>query len=172
VKNNRRKALIAAALAAPLALAAAGCGTLRAFSRDTPITIGDGSLKIESAVPWGQFASEGNRGRVHPERGKSLTSVEVRLAGDRNSTIRYNKQRCEVTVVYADTDIVFTTNPTGHNLKINSDWGRFRPGNRDTLLEHVNDSSKISRVVVKRDGTTVVDERPNGGTTVVLHYEE
>ncbi|HNY41148.1 MAG TPA: hypothetical protein PKJ41_12165 [Bryobacteraceae bacterium] len=169
-KISRRQTL---AIAATLpAIASTGAGRLLAQSRDTPIIISDGSLKMRSGVPWARFAREGARRRIHPSAGKRITTVEVRLAGDNNTTVNFNAQQCEVTLTYASIDIVLATGPRGGGLRIDTDWASFRDGSTENELEHSNQESKISRVIVKRDDVTVIDQSPNGGTQIILRYED
>ena len=153
--------------AAPLlTLSSAG---LLAQGGDTPIIIADGSLKMQSVVPWPRYNSESNRRRVHPNAGSRLTSVELRLAGGA-STVAFDNQRCEVVITYAGLDITLFTNPTGRNLKVDTDWARFSQGASDSELLHENQGSKISRVVVRRDGNVVADQSLTGCTQIILHY--
>jgi hypothetical protein len=169
-KISRRQSL---AIAASLpAIAATGAGSLLAQSSDTPIIISDGSLKMRSGVPWARFARQGARRRLHPSAGKRITAVEVRLAGDNNTTIDFDAQQCEVFLTYASIDIVLTTGRRGRGLRIDTDWDAFRDGSSENELEHSNQQSKISRVIVSRDDVTVLDQSPGGGTRIILRYQD
>ncbi len=158
--------------ATPLLALGAGAGRLLAQDLDTPIIIADGSLKMNSAVPWGRFGRQGARRRLHPSAGKRITAVEVRLAGDNNTTVDFNGQQCEVFLTYASIDVVLTTGPRGRGLRIDTDWAAFRAGRTENELEHSNRNSKISRVIVIRDDVTVIDKSPNGGTQITLRYRD
>lgn len=168
MKKISRKRFLATA--SPF-LALAGSSRLAAQAGDTPIVIRDGSLKMRSAVRWADFESESGRRRRHPNAGKSITSVVVEFSGGRN-TIQFDRQRCEVKVTYAGTDVLLFTNPSGRNLKIETDWNVFSPVAESVELEHSNANSFISRVIVKRNGTTVFDQSLSGGTAVTLHYQD
>ena len=156
--------------AAPL-LTIAVSSRLTAQDRDTPIIITDGSLKMRSAVRWADFASETGRRRRHPNAGRRVERVEIKQP-DGNTSILFTGQQCEVRVTYNGMDIVVTSNPSGRNLKVETDWEAFKAGQTDNDLEHSNASGHITRVVVKRNGSVVADASPNGGTTVTINYRE
>lgn len=156
--------------AAPL-LTMAASSRLTAQDRDTPIIITDGSLKMRSAVRWAEFAAETGRRRRHPNAGRRVARVDVKLAEGATS-ILFTGQQCEVRVTYNGMDIVVTSNPSGRNLKIETDWEAFKAGQTDNDLEHNNAGDHISRVVVKRNGTVVADATPNGGTSVTISYRD
>lgn len=156
--------------AAPL-LTIAASSRLGAQSGDTPIIITDGSLKMNSAVRWADFIAETARRRRHPNNGKRVTRVDMQMSGGSTSVL-FTGQECEVRVTYDGMDVEVTTNPSGRNLKMETDWDRFRPGATENDLEHTNASSQISRVVVRRNGTVVADVSPSGGTRVTIHYED
>ena len=59
---------------------------------DTPIVILDGSLTMQSAVPWNQYSGSGDV-RSHPHSGKSVTSVTVTVNGA-TQTIAFSNQQC------------------------------------------------------------------------------
>ncbi len=153
----------------PLLALAAASGRLLAQGGDTPIIISDGSLKMHSGVRWADYPQETPTRRRHPNNGKHISSVEVLLAGN-TTAVPFSNQQCEVTVTYAGMDVVLTTNPTGRNLKIETNWSAFQAGATPNDLEHTNPTSSISRVIVKRDGTAVVDQSPSGGTRITVHY--
>lgn len=149
----------------------AASSRLTAQDRDTPIIITDGSLKMRSAVRWAEFAAETSRRRRHPNAGRRVARVDVTLAGGSTSVL-FTGQQCEVRVTYKGMDIVVTSNPSGRNLKIETDWDAFKSGATENDLEHSDASSHISRVVVKRNGNVVADASPNGGTTVTISYRD
>lgn len=160
--------------AAPLfsCLCAALClGTAQAA--DTPITIGDGSLTISSAVAWGRFSNVDAKTKAHPDQTKSVTRVAVTMGGSaaaQNKTVNFSGQKCEVTVQYANTDVLVSTNPSGKNLTVVTDWSSFHPGATANDMAHNDASQKITHVVVKQAGVTVLDAAPNGGTKIVISY--
>lgn len=156
--------------AAPL-LTIAASSRLAAQSGDAPIIITDGSLKMRSAVRWAEFTAETGRRRRHPNVGRRVARVDVTLTGGSTSVL-FTGQQCEVRVTYKGMDIVVTSNPSGRNLKIETDWDAFKSGATDNDLEHSDASSHISRVVVKRNGNVVADASPNGGTTVTISYRD
>jgi hypothetical protein len=158
--------------ATPLLALGAGAGRLLAQDTDTPIIIADGSLKMNSAVPWGGFAQQSARRRAHPNAGKRVTRVELVVEGNINTSVQFNNQQCEVTFRYAGANFVLFTNPTGRNLRIDGDWSKLLPGDTPNDLQHSDQGSKITRVIVKRAGSTVADQSPSGGTRITLHYED
>jgi hypothetical protein len=148
-----------------------GASRLGAQSGDTPVIVRDGSLKMQSAVKWEDFVAETNRRRRHPNTSRRVSRVDIQLQGG-STSILFTGQQCEVRVTYAGMDVVITSNPSGRNLKMETDWNAFKPGATENDLEHTNADSHISRVLVRRNGTTVADASPNGGTVVTVHYEE
>jgi hypothetical protein len=156
--------------AAPL-LTIAASSRLAAQSGDAPIIITDGSLKMNSAVRWADFVTETTRRRRHPNTGKRVSRVDMQLSGGSTSVL-FTGQRCEVRVTYDGMAVEVSTNSSGRNLKMETDWNLFKPGATDNDLEHTNASSHISRVEVRRNGTVVAEASPSGGTRVTIHYEE
>src|SRR5580692_2872656 len=71
---------------------------------DTPIVILDGSLSMQSAVPWNQFTGTGDQ-RFHPNKDGAITKVVVTVNG-KNQSIACNQQACSVDILYAGTDIL------------------------------------------------------------------
>ena len=82
---------------------------------DAPIIIADGSLTIESAVPWASYGGSGQNPRVHPNTGKSVTQVVIAMPGN-SRTVTFSGQKCTVAVRYASTDITVTTGNDGKGL--------------------------------------------------------
>ncbi|MBA3973192.1 MAG: hypothetical protein C0504_03115 [Candidatus Solibacter sp.] len=156
--------------AAPL-LTIAARGRLGAQSGDTPIIITDGSLKMNSAVRWGDYVEETARRRRHPSTGRRVSRVDVQLSGG-STSVQFTGQECEVRVTYDGMEVAVTTNPAGRNLKMETDWNAFKSGATENDLEHANAGSHISRVVVRRNGAIVAEATPSGGTRVTIHYEE
>src|ERR1039458_6152801 len=75
VKMRRQKTLSLAGTVAALLLAASALSVLGwAFAGDTPIVIADGSLNIQSAVPWSQYTGTGDI-KSHPHTTKSVSSI-------------------------------------------------------------------------------------------------
>lgn len=164
--GNPRLAGIALALAAILA----GTAFLSAQPRDTPIVIGDGSLTMESAVPWSSFTGTGNS-HGHPHVNKSITSVEVSMPS-LNHTIAFNGEKAEINVTYADTfSIKVASGAGGRRLTVNTDFSAFRPGADANHLSHSNAAGKITHVTIVRNGTVALDSAASGHTKVVIHYQ-
>jgi hypothetical protein len=158
-----------------LAAVALGGAALLWAQPDTPIVIGDGSLTMESrGVAWSAFTGSG-RVRVHPHTGKRVPTVSVTmpsLPGNHTQILTFNNQRVTVTVEYASTTITVTTGNNGRRLEVDTDFSSFRQGATPNLLVHNNANAKISRVTVRRGNQTVFDRPGNGGTQVVIGYQQ
>ena len=137
---------------------------------DTPITIADGSLTIESAVPWASYTGSGSNTKGHPHTGKSASKVEISMP-DKNKTVTFSGERCTVAVRYASTDITVTTGNNGQGLQVATDFGSFHPGATSNHLAHNNTTAKISRVTVTQGNQVVFNGTASGGTTVTIHYQ-
>jgi hypothetical protein len=133
---------------------------------DTPIVILDGSLSIESQVPWSQFTGTGDQ-RSHPNAGKSITKVVVTMP-DKNQTITFNKQSCLVDVTYGGDHIRVESNGRGLRL---SPFSAFVAGDTPNRLRHRRQEFKISHVTVTRNGASVFDSDAKGGTKITISYE-
>ena len=140
------------------------------MSSDTPIIIADGSLTIESAVPWASYSGLGSNTKVHPHTGKSASKVEISMP-DKNQTVTFSGEKCTVAVRYASTDITVTTGDDGKGLQVITDFSSFHDGATPNQLAHNDDSSKISHVTVKQGDQTKFDSGASGGTTVTVHYQ-
>ncbi len=167
---NRKQRSLTAVLVAVLAVAIGGCVHMWAQSGDTPIIIADGSLTIESAVPWASYSSSGSNTRIHPHTGKSVSQVVIAMPGN-NRTVTFSGQRCTVAVRYASTDITVTTGNNGRGLQVMTDFGSFHAGATARHLAHNNATSKISHVTVSQGNQTVFDASASGGTTITIHYQ-
>ncbi|MGA2268455.1 MAG: hypothetical protein ABSH44_08305 [Bryobacteraceae bacterium] len=159
-----------AVLVALLAAAIGGCVLMWAQDIDTPIIIADGSLTIESAVPWASYSSPGANEKVHPNTGKSVTKVVISMPGN-NRTVTFSGQKCTVAVRYASTDITVTTGNDGKGLRVLTDFSSFHAGATARHLAHNNASSKISHVTVTQGNQTAFDSSASGGTTVTISYQ-
>lgn len=137
---------------------------------DTPITIGDGSLTIESAVPWASFNAPDAKTKIHPHTTKSVRSVVITSPG-KNGNVAFNSQRCEVFVSYAPADVTVSTGPQGQNLRVVTAFDQFQPTS-PTQLRHPHATAKISHVRVLRDGQSQYDQDVSGRTTIVIHYQQ
>lgn len=146
--------------------AAAICGW--AQSGDTPIVILDGSLTMESAVPWSQFTGTGDL-RSHPHTGKAVTKVAITMPGT-NQTVTFNNQQCTVDVTYASTDIQVSTGNNGKGLRL-TPFSAFQNGGTQNLLAHKNQNAKISHVTVTKAGVKAFDSDASGGTKIVISYQ-
>jgi hypothetical protein len=147
-------------------LAAAGVSSW-AQGGDTPIVILDGSLTMQSAVPWSQYTGSGDI-RTHPHSGKSVTKVTV-TANGATQTIAFSNQQCIVNVTYASQDIRVATGANGKGLSV-SPFSAFN--NRTaTIIAHKNQDSKISHVTVMKAGARAFDADASGGTKITISYE-
>jgi hypothetical protein len=136
---------------------------------DTPIVILDGSLTIQSAVPWKQFKGTGDE-RSHPNDQGSITNVVVTIGG-KNQTIACNGQRCAVDVTYAGTVIQVASGPDGKGLTV-SPFSAFDNGSTDDVMVHKNQKAKIAHVTVSMSGVKLIDQAASGGgTKVVISYQ-
>jgi hypothetical protein len=139
-------------------------------SGDTPIVILDGSLTMQSAVPWKEFTGGGDQ-RSHPNAQGSITNVVVTIGG-KNQTIACNGQRCAVDLTYAGTDIQVASGPDGKGLTV-SPFSAFDKGATDDVLVHRNQKAKITHVTVSMSGVKLIDQAApsGGGTKVVISYQ-
>ena len=134
---------------------------------DTPIVILDGSLTMQSAVPWKQYSGSGDV-RSHPHSGKSVTKVTV-TANGATQAIEFSNQQCIVNVTYASQDIRVATGANGKGLSV-SPFSAFQ-NKTDTILAHRNQNSKISHVTVTKAGARVFDANASGGTKITISYQ-
>jgi hypothetical protein len=123
---------------------------------------------MTSPVPWDQFTGNGDS-RAHPHTTKAVTSVEISMPG-KKQTITFRNQQCVVDVIYAGTDVKFTTGPNGRGL-IFSPFSAFENGHGSNPLTHKNQRVKISHVTVLKAGARAFDSDAKGGTRVVIHYQ-
>ena len=140
------------------------------MSSDTPIIIADGSLTIESAVPWASYGGSGSNTKVHPDTGKSAAKVAIVMPGN-NRTVTFSGQKCTVAVRYASTDITVTTADNGTGLQVITDFGSFHSGATANHLAHNNTTLKISHVTVTQGNQIVFNRNASGGTTITIHYQ-
>jgi hypothetical protein len=134
---------------------------------DTPIVILDGSLTMQSAVPWNQYTGNGDM-RSHPHSGKSVTSVTV-TANGATQTIAFANQQCIVNVTYASQEIRVATGANGKGLSV-SPFSAFQR-RTDTILAHRNQNAKISHVTVTKAGARAFDVSASGGTKITISYQ-
>lgn len=135
---------------------------------DTPIVILDGSLTIESAVPWNQFTGNGDQ-RAHPDTNGQVTSVVATVDGT-DHTVTFNNEQCTVDVAYAGTDIKVATGPNGRGLSF-SPFSAFERGAAAGVMVHRDQNALISHVTVAKTGAPAFDSAAAGGTRVVIHYQ-
>lgn len=145
-----------------------GAGVAGWASGDTPIVILDGSLTMQSAIPWNKFKGSGDE-RQHPNGSGGITQVVVTING-KDQTVDCTNQRCVVDVTYASTHIKVISGNNGKGLRI-SPFSAFQNGSTSDVLVHKNQSAKISHVTVTRAATTAVDSDASSGTKVVIHYQ-
>ena len=142
-------------------------GMLSLAQDDTPITISDGSLTINSAVAWANYTSPDANTKVHPQPGKAVTKVAITMPGH-NQVINFSTEKCTVAVRYASTDITFTTGGNGRGLRLNTNFSAFNTSGN--IMTHQNANSKISHVVVTKGTQNVFDFTASGGTNIVISY--
>jgi len=168
---NRELRSLTVVFVALLAAAIGGCIHMWAQRIDTPIIIADGSLTMESrGVPWANWTNSGSNTKIHPNTGKSVSSVEIVMPGN-NRTVTFSGQKCTVAVRYASTDITVTTGNNGQGLRVTTDFTSFRNGATGNHLAHNNATSKISHVTVTQGSQSVFDATASGGSTVTIHYQ-
>jgi hypothetical protein len=163
LQNLRVAGTVAALLAAMLALSVLGWA-----AGDTPIVIADGSLNIQSAVPWSQYTGAGDI-KSHPHTTKSVSSV-VLTVGGKNQTIKFAGEPCKVEFVYAGDHIVLSTGADGKGLTMQP-FGVFGPGQNGNFLAHKNAHAKISHVIVMKGSRQVFDSDAVSGTRIAIHYQ-
>jgi hypothetical protein len=134
---------------------------------DTPIVILDGSLSMQSAVPWSQFTGTGDQ-RFHPNKDGSIAKVVVTVNG-KNQSIACNQQSCTVDILYAGTDILLASGVDGKGLMV-SPFSAFDNGATPDMLVHKNQKAKISHVTVSMSGVKLIDLATTGGTKVTISY--
>jgi hypothetical protein len=162
--QQRQKGLVTAIVLAFLTVAA----TAWAQGGDTPIVILDGSLTMQSKVPWSQYTGTGDQ-RYHPNTGGSITKVVVTVNG-KNQTIACNNQSCAVDVTYAGTDIQVASGSDGKGLMV-APFSAFDNGSTPDVLVHKNQKAKISHVAVSMSGVKLIDMATTGGTKVTISYQ-
>jgi hypothetical protein len=150
-------------------LTAAVIGTvwLQAQDNDSPITISDGSLTVEAAVPWSAFRSLGARSKAHPDAARSVRQVAITMPGN-NQTITFSGEKCIVAIRYAFTDFNVTTGSDGKGLQVATNFEDFSINNRQ--LVHKTTTGKISHVTVTKGTETVFNADASGGTRIVISY--
>jgi hypothetical protein len=165
----KREARLAAAILLVTLCGLCGLQSIRAQS-DSPITISDGSLTIESAVPWTRFRNPDGRTKTHPDANRAVTRVAITMPGH-NQTINFSGQRCTVAVRYASTDLMVTTGNNGKGLRVVTDFSSFQRGVSDNHLVHRNRNAKISHVTVTQGTQVVFNNAASGGTQIVISYQ-
>lgn len=137
-------------------------------SGDTPIVILDGSLTMQSAVPWKQFKGAGDQ-KTHPNAEGSIANVVVTIGG-RNQTIACNGLTCAVDVMYAGTDIQVASGADGKGLTV-SPMSAFQDGDTPDVVVHKNRNAHITHVSVTMAGHKLIDSAASGaGTKVVISF--
>ena len=166
--HRQQTGRIAGIVLALLMVALAAGVSVWAQGGDTPIVILDGSLTMESAVPWNQFRGSGDR-RSHPHTGKAVTAVVVTIAGT-DKPVAFNNESCTVDITYANSHIKFTTGNNGKGLSV-TPFSAFQNGDTPNRLAHKNQSAKISHVTVTKAGVKAIDADASGGTKIVISYQ-
>ena len=144
-------------------------GVIGRASGDTPIVIQDGSLTMQSKIPWNQYQGGGDQ-KQHPNGGGSITSVVVTLQGTDQPPVDCTTQRCIVDVSYASTDIKIAGGNNGKGMSV-SPFSAFQNGSTSDVLVHKNQNAKISHVTVMKGGVKAFDSAASGSTKIVIHYE-
>ncbi len=143
-------------------------GAIAWAQADTPIIIKDGSLTMQSKVPWDQFQGTGDE-RPHPNANGTITQVVVTLNGS-EQTVDCTNQRCVVDVTYASTHVVVASGNHGKGLRVRP-FSAFQKGATSDVLEHKNRNAKISHVTVTKAGAKAFDSAASHDTQVVIHYQ-
>jgi len=141
--------------------------------QDDPITISDGSpLTLHSRLPWVVHgpAEVGPADKLH-----SVTSVSVVVNGQQLGPFPFNKQQCEVDIIWGPVTLAVTTNPQGRALRVKTTLGTFA---KDFVAKDQNTYESntgqhfISRVTVKQNGSVRLDQPwPQSGTKeITIHY--
>lgn len=153
-----------------LLLAAIAGACILAQDNDSPIIISDGSLTLQSAVPWTRFANSNATTRAHPDTARSVTRVAITMPGH-NQTINFNNQQCTVAIHYAATNLTVATGNNGKGLRVTTDFTAFQRGSTDNHLVHKVTNAKISHVTVTQGTQTVFNNDASGGTKIVISYQ-
>ena len=144
-------------------------GVIGWASGDTPIVILDGSLTMQSAVPWKEFKDSGDQ-KIHPNAAGSITTVVVTIGG-KNQTIACNGQKCAVDVMYAGTDIQVASGADGKGLTV-SPMSAFQDGDTPGVLVHKNRNAHIAHVTVSMSGIKLIDSAASrAGTKIVIGFQ-
>ena len=166
--RRQQRLRLAGTVAALLTAAFALCVLGWAQGGDTPIVILDGSLNIQSAVPWSQLTGTGDI-KSHPHSTKSVTSIDFTVGGT-NQTIAFAGESCKVDITYAAAHIVFNTGADGKGLMI-MPFSAFHQGRNANFLAHSNANAKISHVTIIKGNQQVFDSDASGGTKITIHYQ-
>lgn len=166
--SPRAQANLRLAIAALALLLTAIFGVRGWAQDDVPVIITDGSMTIDSAVPWANYNSPDASTKVHPDAVRTVTRVAITMRGH-NQTIPFANQKCAVTVSYASQNFDFTTGGNGKGLRVSGPLNSLQQATPNQLA-HRTTNQKISRVVVKQGNQTVFDNTAAGGTRVVISY--
>ena len=137
---------------------------------DTPIVVADGSLTLDSAIPWADYTGNGHA-KTHPHKGKLMTQVAITMAG-KSQTLTLSGKSCAVAVKYASTDIIIATGDDGKSLVVKTDFSSFQPGANPNQLTCKLADSKISRVTITDNHHPAFDASASGGTRLVISYQD
>jgi hypothetical protein len=165
--RRQQKLRLAGTVAAFLTAAFALCVFGWAQGGDTPIVIADGSLNIQSAVPWSQYSGTGDI-KSHPHTTKSVSSIDATVGG-KPQTISFNGESCNVNITYAGGHVIFSTGADGKGMTMQP-FSAFHQGSNGNVLVHNNANEKISHVTILKGGQRVLNSDASGGTTITIHY--
>jgi len=140
-----------------------------AESVDTPIVIQDGSLTMQSKIPWNKYLGSGDQ-KQHPNGSGAITSVVVTIKGVDQPAVDCTNRVCTVDVTYASTDIKITGGGHGQGLTV-SPFSAFNNGSTSDVIEHKNRNARISHVRVTNGGGKPFDWDVTTNTKVVIHYK-
>jgi hypothetical protein len=158
-----------AGLILALLIAICAAGIVSWAWADTPIVIADGSLTLNSAVPWNQYTGTGDI-KSHPHTGKTVASVVVTVAGTDQPLVTFKKQACTVDITYAGEHITFSTGTNGKGL-IMRPFSHFLSGSQPTDIVHVNPNDHISHVKVIKGTAIAFESDVTGNTKITIHYQ-
>jgi hypothetical protein len=168
--NSRGNLRLTGIVLALLAAIPGGPACLWAQPPETPIIIGDGSLTIESSVPWSSFTGSGAV-KAHPHAARPVASVDIAMPA-MSHTVTFSGEKTEIDVTYAGSfPIAVLTGNGGKNLAVKTDFSAFHPGADANHLSHNNTGGFITHVTVLRNGTVVFDSSASGHPKIVVHFQ-
>ena len=144
------------------------------FAVDHPIIISGGSpLRIQQEEWVGESDDQSLATKYD---NATVTSVEVKLGSETPRIIRFNKERCEVSLRYGKISLNIRSDANGHALRIRTDSAtyfskRFRRRDKGTYESLVSDQH-IDRIKVLKAGSDQQIPAFSGHVELVIHYED